>query len=180
MTAPNILLLDEPTNDLDIDTLMVLEDYIENFPGAVVLISHDRYFLDKTTDHILEFQGQGRVKKYLGGYSDYLNERPAQVAPTPKKAENKKPEKQPSAKRPGKTRFSFNEQREYETIDEVIAKLEEEKAQVDQAIVQSASDYEELQRLMALQAQLEEQLNEKSDRWLYLNNIADIIAEESK
>ena len=75
MTAPNILLLDEPTNDLDIDTLMVLEEYIEGFPGAVVLVSHDRYFLDKTTDHILEFQGDGRIHKYLGGYSDYLNQR---------------------------------------------------------------------------------------------------------
>ena len=75
MTAPNILLLDEPTNDLDIDTLMVLEEYIEGFPGAVLLVSHDRYFLDKTTDHILEFQGDGRIHKYLGGYSDYLNQR---------------------------------------------------------------------------------------------------------
>ncbi len=179
MAAPNILLLDEPTNDLDIDTLMVLEDYIEGFPGAVVLISHDRYFLDKTTDHILEFQSDGRLKKYLGGYSDYLNgidTRPKQTQEKKKKAKN--PEKRKASAQPAKARFTFKEQREYEEIDAMLAAVEREKAEVEQSIAAANSDYEELQRLLVRQSLLEETLRETTDRWLYLNDLADRIAQE--
>ena len=184
MTAPNILLLDEPTNDLDIDTLMVLEEYIEGFPGAVVLVSHDRCFLDKTTDHILELQGDGRIHEYLGGYSDYLNQRlPDSSGQRLDKPEKEKPkpwsERRSPSTRQAKVRFSFNEQREYDEIDGVIAGLEQEKAEVEKAIAGSASDFKELQRLLALQEQIGWQLEEKTERWLYLNDLADRIAQEA-
>lgn len=180
MRSPNILLLDEPTNDLDIDTLMVLEEYIESFPGAVVLVSHDRYFLDKTTDHILEFQGDGRIRKYLGGYSDYLNSRTRSPQPAPEKPERAATaEKRRTPTTQAKARFTFNEQREYAEIDAVIAALEREKAELAQAIARSTSDYEELQRLLERQVQVEDALSEKTDRWLYLNELADKIAEEA-
>jgi ATP-binding cassette subfamily F protein uup len=181
MAAPNILLLDEPTNDLDIDTLMVLEDYIEGFPGAVVLVSHDRYFLDKTTDHILEFRGNGEIRKYLGGYSDYLNGRLDDVSPT----QTDKPQKENAGRKRIKTkdekaRFSFKEQREYDEIDSVIAGLEQQKAKTEQAIRDAASDFVELERLLALQAEIAAQLEAKTDRWIYLTELAERIAEESR
>lgn len=182
VAAPNILLLDEPTNDLDIDTLRVLEDYIEGFSGAVIIISHDRYFLDKTTDHILEFQGDGQVRKYLGGYSDYLNQRTGKTdaqTEKPDAAKEKPAERQPAPAARTKARFSFNEQREYGEIDEVIAKLEAEKAAIEQAIEASASDYERLQVLLEQQALVGRQLDEKTERWLYLNELADRIAQEN-
>lgn len=182
MTAPNILLLDEPTNDLDIDTLMVLEDYIEGFAGAVVLVSHDRYFLDKTTDHILEFQGDGNIVKYLGGYSDYLNQRTPDATVKPDKPEkdtsHTKSEKKNSSSLPQKARFTFKEQREFDEIDDIIAALEQQKVDVEASIAAASSNYEELERLLALQEQVEQQLEEKTERWLYLNELADRIAEQ--
>lgn len=179
MTAPNILLLDEPTNDLDIDTLMVLEEYLEGFAGAVVLISHDRYFLDKTTDHILEFQGEGKIGRYLGGYSEYLNQR-RETEPKELPKPEKKDSKKQAGSRTGKARFSYNEQREYEEIDAVIAGLEQTKAELEAAIAGAASNYEELQHLLEQQKQVEASLNEKTDRWLYLNTLADEIAKQAQ
>lgn len=181
MAAPNILLLDEPTNDLDIDTLRVLEDYIEGFSGAVVLVSHDRYFLDKTTDCILEIQADGHIQKYLGGYSDYLSDLTL-LAPSVQETreKTKSAEKRSHSAKPAKARFTFAEQRDYNEIDAVIAALEQEKERVAQAILSAASDYEELQRLLEVQAQIEEQLNEKTDRWIYLNDLADRIAQEAQ
>ncbi|MDL2232921.1 ABC-F family ATP-binding cassette domain-containing protein [Ruminococcaceae bacterium OttesenSCG-928-L11] len=185
MTAPNILLLDEPTNDLDIDTSMVLEEYIEGFSGAVVLVSHDRYFLDKTTDHILEFQGDGQIRKYLGGYSEYLNQREPDASS--QRSDKAEPERdKPKAKRErssslqAKARFTFKEQREYEEIDDVIAGLEQKRAEVEKAIAEAASDFEELQRLLVLQDEIHQQLEEQTERWLYLNDLADRIEQESK
>lgn len=185
MAAPNILLLDEPTNDLDIDTLIVLEEYIEGFSGAVVLVSHDRCFLDKTTDHILEFQGDGRIHKYLGGYSDYLNQRPSvSTGQRLDKSEKERPKSKGESRslptRQIKTRFTFKEKREYDEIDDVIAMLEREKTEITEAIAKSASDFEALQRLLILQEKIEQQLEEKTERWLYLNDLADRIAQEAQ
>ncbi len=180
IAAPNVLLLDEPTNDLDIDTLMVLEDYIEIFPGAVLVVSHDRYFLDKTTDFILEFQQGGHIGEYLGGYSAYLSSAEAASAETPVdsgKKEAPAAQRQRPARRQ-KTRFSFKEQREYEEIDDILAGLEEKKASVEVQIEQASSDYIKLQRLMALQTEIEEQLEEKALRWLYLQELAEQIERE--
>lgn len=178
IAAPNILLLDEPSNDLDIDTLRVLEDYIDGFPGAVVIISHDRYFLDKTTDHILAFEGAGVIHKYLGGYTDYT----AQLEPVTEKPEKakEKPAQKRSSAMPAKARFSFKEQREYEEIDGVIAQLEADQVSIEQAIEANASDYEKLEALLAQQQETARLLEEKTERWLYLTELADRIAAESK
>ena len=181
MRAPNILLLDEPTNDLDIDTLMGLEEYIARFEGAVIIVSHDRYFLEKTTDHILEFQGNGVVTKYLGGYSEYLAGRSSAAtegtagAVQPKDKEKRRITQQSS--RPKKPRFSFKEQREYETIDSVIASLEAEKKDIEQGLLTSGSDYVEVQRLMALQVANTKALEEQTERWFYLQDLAEQIAQ---
>ena len=175
-SAPNILLLDEPTNDLDIETLTILEDYLETFPGAVVAVSHDRYFLDKVARRIFVVEGDGRVTPYAGGYTDYLAAL-AERRRAEKKAEKpapKKEESRPSA--PKKLKFSYKEQREYETIDADIAALEEQLA--DNQAQQSAcgSDYVALQRLQEEQSQLESALEEKMERWDYLNDLAERIA----
>ena len=175
-SAPNILLLDEPTNDLDIETLTILEDYLETFPGAVVAVSHDRYFLDKVARRIFVVEGDGRVTPYAGGYTDYLAAL-AERRRAEKKAEKpapKKEESRPSA--PKKLKFSYKEQREYETIDADIAALEEQL--VDNQAQQSAcgSDYVALQRLQEEQSQLESALEKKMERWVYLNDLAERIA----
>ena len=175
-SAPNILLLDEPTNDLDIETLTILEDYLETCPGAVVAVSHDRYFLDKVARRIFVVEGDGRVTPYAGGYTDYLAAL-AERRRAEKKAEKpapKKEESRPSA--PKKLKFSYKEQREYETIDADIAALEEQLA--DNQAQQSAcgSDYVALQRLQEEQSQLESALEEKMERWVYLNDLAERIA----
>lgn len=179
MISPNILLLDEPTNDLDIDTLMVLEDYIEGFSGAVILISHDRYFLNKTTDSVIEIRGNGQIKKYLGGYSEYLNNIISESETTKQINEKKKNSQNwKQSSKPSKAKFTFAEQREYNEIDSVIEQLENEKNQVEKDIMNSSSNYEELQRLLELQKELENTLNEKTERWIYLNDLADQIAKE--
>ncbi len=176
MTAPNVLLLDEPTNDLDIETLVILEDYLENFNGAVLVVSHDRYFLDKVADWILEFQPDGTLKKYLGGYSDYLKARGAQ--PLQQKGErNKKetaPKKEGGAPAP-KTKFTYKEQREYETIDAEIAQLEKEQEELEQELIEQASNFELLQDLLDKKARLEKELEEKTERWFYLQEVAEQI-----
>ena len=174
MQAPNILLLDEPTNDLDIQTITILEDYLETFQGAVVAVSHDRYFLDKVVDTIFEFQGEGTIKKYLGGYADYLAA--SAVAEIPKKPS------EPAAiqiKNAGnkKLKFSFNEQREFESIDLEIAELEQALAKVSALIKEASSDYIQLQEHIAQNELLEKKLKDKMDRWVYLNHLAEKIAE---
>lgn len=181
MEAPNVLVLDEPTNDLDIETLAVLEDYLESFPGVVIAVSHDRYFLDKLMNHVFVLAGNGEVRHYTGGYADYR----ADVA------EQEKIKKQSTAsvssgeKRDGrnqreKLKFSFKEQREYEQIDQVIAELEEKIEQTEQQIRSNSSDYTALQQLTQEKEELEEQLAQKMERWVYLNDLAERIAEQNK
>ena len=174
MTAPNILLLDEPTNDLDIATLTILEDYLENFSGAVIAVSHDRYFLDKMADEIFEFK-DGQCTRYNGNYTDYaekaLSESSAEENRTKKKAEKK--ERVYTGKT--KLRFSFKEQREYDTIDDDIAKLEQDIADTEKEIAANSSDYVKLQELSDKKELLEQELSEKMERWVYLNDLAERI-----
>ncbi|WP_294750073.1 ABC-F family ATP-binding cassette domain-containing protein [uncultured Ruminococcus sp.] len=175
MTAPNILLLDEPTNDLDIATLTILEDYLENFSGAVIAVSHDRYFLDKMADEIFEFK-DGQCTRYNGNYTDYaekaLSESSADENRTKKKSEKKE------RVYTGKTRlrFSFKEQREYDTIDDDIAKLEQDITDTEKDIAANSSDYVKLQELSDKKELLEQELSEKMERWVYLNDLAERIA----
>ncbi len=181
MEAPNVLVLDEPTNDLDIETLAVLEDYLESFPGVVIAVSHDRYFLDKLMNHVFVLAGNGEVRHYIGGYADYR----ADVA------EQERIKKQSTAsvsngeKRDGRNqretlKFSFKEQREYEQIDQVIAELEEKIEETEQQIRSNSSDYTALQQLTQEKEELEEQLAQKMERWVYLNDLAERIAEQNK
>ena len=175
MTAPNILLLDEPTNDLDIATLTILEDYLENFSGAVIAVSHDRYFLDKMADEIFEFK-DGQCTRYNGNYTDY-----AEKALSGSSADENRTKKKSEKKErvyTGKTRlrFSFKEQREYDTIDNDIAKLEQDIADTEKNIAANSSDYVKLQELSDKKELLEQELSEKMERWVYLNDLAERIA----
>lgn len=174
MQAPNVLLLDEPTNDLDIQTLTVLEDYLEDFDGAVMVVSHDRYFLDKVADTLFAFTGGGVIEKFLSSYSEYWEESTLEHA-HPKTVEHTEKARQASAKR---LRFSFNEQREYESIDAEVAALEQKLKELETLMEGAASDYIRLQELMEEKEVLDRQLEEKMERWLYLNELADKIAEE--
>ncbi len=187
MEAPNVLVLDEPTNDLDIETLAVLEDYLEQFPGVVIAVSHDRYFLDKLMNHVFVLAGNGEVRHYTGGYADYR----ADVAEQQRLAAQERLDSQPlpnsSPKKPSggrshqeKLKFSFKEQREYEEIDGVIAGLEEKIAQTESLIAQNASDYAALQELTAEKEELEAQLTAKMERWVYLNDLAERIEAQGK
>ena len=179
MDAPNILLLDEPTNDLDITTLMILEDYLEGFNGAVVTVSHDRYFLNKIAERIFVFQDDATIKQVPGGYAEYLQD----YEETSKPPVHKTPAKKRSAQdgrtkdRPQrKTKFTFREQQDYDAIEGVIADLEKRLEEVKAGIEQEASNYIRLEELLKEQAALEAALNEKMERWLYLNDIAEKIS----
>lgn len=174
MQAPNILLLDEPTNDLDIKTLTIFEEYLENFNGAVIAVSHDRYFLDKVIDTIFEFQNDGTIRKCLGGYSEYLASNAA--VPVSKKAlEDKAAPVKWNSNR--KLKFTYKEQHEFETIDSDIAVLEGQLSKLSDQLQNVSSDYVKLQELMLQKEALEKSLEEKMERWVYLNDLADKIAE---
>lgn len=174
MKAPNILLLDEPTNDLDIQTLTILEDYLETFDGAVLTVSHDRYFLDKVVNTILELPGDGAVVEYNGGYTDYQAER---VFSQNNSEDAKKiiKEEKTEREKPKKLKFSYKEQQEFSTIDEDIADLEEKINDLENQLNKYATDYVKLQELMEEKQKAEHQLEEKMERWVYLNDLAEQI-----
>lgn len=176
MQAPNILLLDEPTNDLDIQTLTILEEYLEDFNGAVITVSHDRYFLDKVVDTIFEFQGNGKIRKCLGGYSDYLTGIEQRQPQKKADIDKPKPVKKDIANK--KLKFTFKEQHEFESIDTEIAELEEQVNKVADSINAQASDYVKLQENLAKKEELEKTLEEKMQRWVYLHDLAEKIAAE--
>lgn len=176
MTAPNILLLDEPTNDLDILTLTILEDYLQHFDGAVLAVSHDRYFLDKLASELFIFR-DGVCERCKGNYSDNLD-RVMQVSAADAKPVKEKKERVRTA--PARLKFSFKEQREYEQIDDEIAALEAQIAQTDQEIQGSGSDYVRLQELTEQRTLLDAQLNEKMERWVYLNDLAERIQQSEQ
>ena len=177
--APNVLLLDEPTNDLDIQTLSILEDYLDTFPGAVIAVSHDRYFLDRVVRRVFAVEGDGSVRAYPGGYTEYLDaKRAEEKAKAPQISTSDKGKERPAA--PKKLKFSYKEQREFETIDDDIAALEEQIAQVQAEQAAKATDYVALQELQEKQSQLEAALEEKMERWVYLNDLAERIAAQEK
>lgn len=167
-SAPNVLLLDEPTNDLDIPTMTVLEEYLTTFPGAIIAVSHDRYFLDKLCKRIFALEPGGTLRQYPGGYTDYLASLTTPKEKKVKAAEAPRP-------KPKKLKFSFKEQREYETIDEDIAALEARLEENKRAQDRDGADYEKLQQLMEEQQELEETLEEKTERWMYLTDLAERI-----
>lgn len=176
--APNILFLDEPTNDLDIETLAILEDYLDIFNGAVVTVSHDRYFLDKICDRIFAFEGNGRIIKYEGGYSDYLKKHEEQfVQDMPVKKEAPKQERRQGEKA---LKMTYSEQRDFETINDKIEKLEASIAETEAEISSIASDYVRLQELTESKEKMEAELDEAMDRWVYLNELNEKIEEARK
>lgn len=171
MEKPNVILLDEPTNDLDIATLSVLEDYLESFPGAVITVSHDRYFLDRVAEKIFSFEGDGRVQILFGNYSDYEEKKALED-----KEEESKKDKASTAKPRNKEKsrkFSYKEQREFEGIDARIADLEQKMEDVDGKIEKFATDFEKLNRLMEEKNGIEKELEEAMERWTYLNELAE-------
>jgi len=174
MEAPNILVLDEPTNDLDISTLTVLEDYIEGFPGAVIIVSHDRYLLDKVVEKLFVFEGDGQIVSYTGNYA-YFSELMATRAEKAPKEKSEVKVKERSKSSADKVKFSFSEQREWDEIDDVIEKLETELGKVCEAIEKTTTDYEALEKWIAEKHAIENALEEKMERWVYLNEIAEKI-----
>lgn len=172
MSAPNVLLLDEPTNDLDIETLTILEDYLASFDGIVVAVSHDRYFLDKVASQIFEVADSGEILRYTGGYTEYLEKRQEQSGELKEKKGKKETVREP---KPQKLRFSYKEQREYASIENEIAVLEEKIAEKDMEMEEYATDYAALQRLTEEKENLEAQLEEKMERWMYLSDMAERI-----
>ncbi len=177
MKAPNILLLDEPTNDLDIETLTILEDYLESFDGAVIAVSHDRYFLDKVANNILELPGDntGSVKEYNGGYSDYMAVRVVEERGSIEVKQKEIKKDTEIKEKPKKLKFSYKEEKEYETIDGDIANLEAKITDFEKQLEKYATDYVKLQELMDEKQRLEDQLDEKMSRWVYLNDLAERI-----
>lgn len=176
MEAPNILLLDEPTNDLDVTTLAILEEYLETFPGAVLAVSHDRYFLDKMAEHIFAVGEDGVIQRYVGNFTDYLEKHQAEVRQQEKA---RKKEKEPAGAKPvrqKKLKFTFKEQREFDTIEEDIAALEDRLGQLEGEMSASGSDYVKLQELTDEQGRVSALLEEKMDRWVYLTDLAEKIA----
>ncbi|MBO6150020.1 MAG: ABC-F family ATP-binding cassette domain-containing protein [Clostridium sp.] len=172
MAAPNVLILDEPTNDLDIQTLQILEDYLDRFAGIVIVVSHDRYFLDRIVNRVFYFDGSGTIGRIEGAWTEYREqvlareETPAAPADAPKKQE-----KQP-AKRERK-KLSYHEQREYDTIEEEIDRLQEEADRLSEEILASASDYVRLQELTAEKERTEQKLEERMERYLELQDMLD-------
>lgn len=185
MEAPNVLLLDEPTNDLDIETLNRLEDYLDDFGGVVITVSHDRYFLDRICNKIFSYKGNGKIDIYTGNYGDYLLSKEEEAVNNKEKEvavdKNKKEPSVDKNKNKGKVlKFSFKEQREFETIDEEIITLEEKIEELDSLMAKHASEYGRLQELMEEKAKVEEELAFKYERWEYLNELAAQIEENKK
>ncbi len=194
MMAPNVLLLDEPTNDLDIDTLTILEDYLDTFPGAVIVVSHDRYFLDRIAIRTFAYEENGRIGHYPGGYTDYMEIKKLEESERKQRKIDSDNYKKPASKisenrgenqgekntggSPKKLKFSYNEQREFETIDELIAELEGKIKRTEEQIAKETSNYTKLQELSEEKAKLEKQLEEKMERWVYLNDLAEQIANQ--
>ena len=216
MSAPNVLFLDEPTNDLDIASLMVLEDFLDHFSGIVLIISHDRYFLDRTVNRLFAFQEEGRIRQFEGGYTDYqvalLSESlPKEGRDGKESSESTKgnkngknedkngtngirngkngeeADKQARAESAGKSRrneralkMSYREQKDYETIEEEIGKLEEKIEELDKLSIENARDFIRLQELQKEKEEAENLLSEKWERWEYLSDLAERIEKGEK
>lgn len=178
MGAPNVLILDEPTNDLDIQTLTILEDYLDRFDGIVIAVSHDRYFLDRTVRRIFAFEGEGNIRQYEGGWTDYYltakeqgrlfgrEQIPVEIPKEKATVERVKTKK---------LKFSYQEQKDYDTIEEVIMGLEEKLEELDKLISKSSTDFVRLNQLLAEKEDVEQTLMEKMERWEYLMDLAEKI-----
>ena len=179
MASPNVLLLDEPTNDLDIATLEILEDYLSTFKGAVVVVSHDRYFLDRVAGRLFAFEAGGRLTQYVCPFSDYLDARLAREAG--ERAE-KQPTQAAAPKRPRERelRMSYKEQRDYETIDARMEQLQGELEALDRQIERNASDFVKLTELTQKREATRQALDEAEERWLYLTDLAERIEAQKK
>ena len=182
MSAPNVLFLDEPTNDLDIASLMVLEDFLDHFSGIVLTISHDRYFLDRTVNRLFVFQENGQIRQFEGGYTDYqvelFREKSANNNPVAEKktAETEGTEKKETSWRGERAlKMSYQERKDYESIEEDIAKLEEELNELDKSSVENAHDFVFLQELQLKKEEVERKLSEKWERWEYLSALQERI-----
>lgn len=177
MEAPNVLILDEPTNDLDIQTLTILEHYLDSFEGIVITVSHDRYFLDRVVQRILAFEENGKINQYEGGFSDYKANTTyvmSTIGNAPKKEKSSIKEK-PRTKR---LKFSYQEQKEFDEIDGVIEGLEDKLAKLEAEVDANANNYAKLRELMEEKAKVEKLLDEKMERWVYLNNLNEQIEAE--
>ncbi len=176
MKNPNFLVLDEPTNDLDIQTLQVLEEYLQDFPGCVIIVSHDRYFMDKVVDHLLVFKGQGVIKDFPGNYTQFREWQNLQLKEEANVPKNKttKPKPTRSSQRDSqKKRLSYNEKREFEQLEKDIARLENEQKQIEEELCSGKLSVEELTEKSKRLPVLKEELDEKSMRWLELSEFAE-------
>ncbi|MCC5463753.1 ABC-F family ATP-binding cassette domain-containing protein [Pelosinus baikalensis] len=178
MGSPNVLLLDEPTNDLDIQTLTILEDYLDDFPGAVIAVSHDRYFLDRVVEKVFAFEKDGSIRQYVGGYSDYQSALAYNEEKQNQGKETSSEQTQSERPKERSRKFTFKEQKEYEEIDDVIASVEKEIQIVSNRINTSGSNFTLLQELTEIQQQLEKKLEELLERWTYLNELAEEIGHQ--
>ena len=173
MKNPNFLVLDEPTNDLDIVTLQILEEYLQDFPGCVIVVSHDRYFMDKVVDHLLVFKGMGDIKDFPGNYTQYREWEKLQPD-EPKEAKEQKAEKatkQPANNPQQKRKLTFKEKRELEQLEKDIEALEVEKKQIEEALCGGTTSVEEITTMSKRLPVLNDELDEKSMRWLELSEI---------
>lgn len=192
MGAPNVLILDEPTNDLDIQTLTILEDYLDRFDGIIIVVSHDRYFLDRTVNRIFSFEGDGVIRQFEGDYSDYLIRKELEALPeemdAPGARKESRDDRTPNVeespaenskdtwkKRDKKLRFSFKEQREFEAIDDEIAALEAKIEELDSQIAANATNSARLNELLKDKEEMDQKLEEKMERWVYLNDLNEQI-----
>lgn len=177
MSAPNVLLLDEPTNDLDIETLNRLEDYLDEFPGVVISVSHDRYFLDRICNKIFAYEDMGNINIYTGNYSEYLIYKETQIVEvdTIETKSAKSSIKKEKPKNNKKLKFTFNEQREFDSIDDDISSLEQKIEAIDSSLDKYSTDFTKLQEMLDEKSSLEKELEHKYERWEYLNNLAEEI-----
>ena len=178
MKNPNFLVLDEPTNDLDIVTLQILEEYLQDFPGCVIVVSHDRYFMDKVVDHLLVFKGDGEIKDFPGNYTQYrqwLTLQPKEVASggscSPGISRNTRNASEVSLSRDTKRKMTYKEKREFEQLEKEVAALEEEQHHIEEALCSGKLTVEELTEKSKRLPLLKDELDEKSMRWLELSEI---------
>ena len=182
MESPNFLILDEPTNDLDIETLKILEDFLDKFMGVVIVVSHDRYFLDRICNKIFSYEGNGLIKEYHGNYSDFLISKEIEklkgdINTIEDKSKEEKSKGTKERSKDNKPKFTFKEQKEFEVIDEDISKLEEKIENLDKDMVKNSSNYGKLNELMKEKEEAKKELEHKYERWEYLNEIAEAIEE---
>ena len=187
MSAPNVLILDEPTNDLDIETLEILEEYLDGFAGIVITVSHDRYFLDRVVDRIFAFEAGGHLTQYEGGYTDYRDKCVSSIynvvsngTSDTSKSKAAGQVKKVYNSHEDKIKFTYMEQKEYETIDDDIEKLETKVSELDDEIAKNATSYSKLAELTMEKEDVERQLEEKMERWEYLNDLAEKIEKQKQ